>query len=345
MTGKTILDLQKHQEEMRTAPPVWLCQKEGTRVRVHLAGLGDVGRTTLTALSLLGGDVIESLGIYDLNAGQMRRLELELNQICDPFDGRRIPPVYMLSERDLFDCEVFVFCVARQVPEVGTEQGDVRMAQFETNRAIAAWYGQSAAKVGYCGLFLVMSDPVELLCRAVLLASREGNQGLLPGQIQGCGLGVMHGRACFLARREDAFRDYLAEGRVFGSHGRELVAANSIREESYDDTCSRGLTERVVRANLQVRECGFKPYIAPACSSGALTILRILKGQWNYSSNDLGGVYFGGKNRTTEHGIEWEILPLPELLFERLKCAYQNLEKSYCIGRMPCSERTTPRER
>lgn len=327
MTGNTILNLRKRPEEGRTAPPIWLCRKEGPRMRVHLAGLGDVGRTTLTALSLLGGDVIESLGIYDLNTAQMQRLELELNQICDPCGGRRIPPVYMLTEQELFDCEVFVFCVARQVPQVGAEQEDVRMAQFEANRSIAAWYAQRAGEAGYPGLFLVMSDPVELLCRAVLLASRKGNQGLLPGQIQGCGLGVMHGRACFFARREELFGDYLDGGRVFGSHGRELVAANSIREECYDDARSRILTDRVIRANLQVREYGYKPYIAPACSSGALTILRILKGQWNYSSNFLGGVYFGGKNRTTESGIEWEALPLPELLFERLKCAYQNLER------------------
>lgn len=327
MMGKTILDLQKRPEEGKTAPPIWLHKKEGPRMRVHLAGLGDVGRTTLTALALLGGGVIESLGIYDLNTGQMGRLELELNQICDPFGGRRIPPVYMLTEGELFDCEVFVFCVARQVPEVGAEQEDVRMAQFEANRAIAGWYAKRAAERDYPGLFLVMSDPVELLCREVLLASRQGDRGLLPGQIQGCGLGVMHGRARFFAQREDAFRDYLAEGRVFGSHGRELVAANSIRAGQYDDGCSRRLTEWVIRANLQVRGYGFKPYIAPACSSGALTILRILEGKWNYSSNYLGGVYFGGKNRTTEKGIEWEVLPLPEPLFERLKCAYQNLEK------------------
>ena len=51
------------------------------------------------------------------------------------------------------------------------------------------------------GLFLVMSDPVDPLCRAAYLASNRdeaGNldhQGLLPEQIRGLGLGVMNARS------------------------------------------------------------------------------------------------------------------------------------------------------
>lgn len=326
--GHTLSELKSKQEKERKVPPLWLCRTPGERKRIHLAGLGDVGRTTLTSLALLGGDVVESLGIYDLQDTQVQRLELELNQMYDPFDGRRIPPVYGLKESELFDCDLFVFCVAKQVPAIGgKEQEDVRMAQFEANRSIVSWYAKKAGDAGYRGLFLVMSDPVELLCKAALLASEESRSALAPGQIQGCGLGVMNARAVYFARREESFRDFLTEGRVFGSHGRELVAANSILEEHYDEVCSVRLTEQVIRANLLVRGTGFKPYIAPAVSSGALTILRTIKGEWNYSSNYLGGIYFGGKNRTTENGIEWEETPLPEALFQRLQTSYHNLEK------------------
>lgn len=326
----TILDLQKEPHmPYKTVSPSWLCRKEGEKKRVHLAGLGDVGRTTLTGLVLTGGEVIESLGIYDLNLLQMQRLELELNQIASPFERKWIPPVSMLTEEELFQCDVFIFCVTRQVPEVGKEQGDVRMAQFASNRRIIEWYAKRACREGYRGLFLVMSDPVELLCKAALLACEGEVSPLAPGQIQGCGLGVMNARAMYFARREEEFRDYLAEGRVFGSHGEELVAANSIRKKQYDNTLSIRLTEQTIRANLEVRRLGFKPYIAPAFSSGVCTILGILKGEWNYSSNYLGGVYFGGKNRTAEAGVEWETLPLPRQLFERLQQSYHNLEKKY----------------
>ena len=322
----SLQNLKRQREAGRRFCPSWLCRMPEERKKIHLAGLGDVGRTTLTGLALLGGDVIDALGIYDLQEAQVRRLELELNQIYDPFGGRRIPPVYGVKEEDLFDCDVFVFCVAKQVPAIGKEQEDVRMAQFEANRKIVSWYAQKAGEAGYQGLFLVMSDPVELLCKEVLLYSRRGRNGLMPEQVQGCGLGVMNARAVYFARREERFQDFLTEGRVFGSHGRELVVANSILTEHYDEERSVSLTEQVIRANLLVRDVGFKPYIAPAVSSGALTILRVLKGEWNYSSNYLGGIYFGGKNRTTECGVEWEEFPLPPALFHRRQESYRKLE-------------------
>lgn len=62
MMGKTILDLRKRPEERKAVPPIWLHKKEGPRMRVHLAGLGDVGRTTLTALALLGGASLNHWG-------------------------------------------------------------------------------------------------------------------------------------------------------------------------------------------------------------------------------------------------------------------------------------------
>ena len=46
------------------------------------------------------------------------------------------------------------------------------------------------------------------------------------------------------------------------------MLANSI--DRYDDALSRELTEKVKRANLDMRALGFKPYAAPALSSGAL---------------------------------------------------------------------------
>jgi hypothetical protein len=328
----TILDLGKDREPeglpvSHPLPPRWLCQQEGERKTIHLAGLGDVGGTVLIGLSLLGGDVIESLGIYDLNENQCSRWEMELNQIAAPFGTKRIPPTTILSEETLFDCDVFAFCVAKAVPAVGSNVGDVRMAQFEANRAIVSWYAKKAADAHFQGLFLVISDPVDLLCKAAFLGAKEGAFPLHPGQIQGCGLGVMNARASYYAKKDPAFSSYLTEGRAFGPHGKDLVLANSIEKGHYDDALSRSLTDLAVTANLKVRDAGFKPYIAPALSSAALTILLILKGEWNYSSNYLNGVYFGAKNRTTPEGTQWEILPLPEPLFARLSQSYEHLRE------------------
>ncbi len=72
---------------------------------------------------------------------------------------------------------------------------------------------------------------------------------------------------------------------------------------------------------------GYKPYVAPALSSAAISILLTLRGEWHYSSNFLGGIYMGAKNRSTVYGLELEHLPLPPQLLERLQTVVSTLEQ------------------
>ena len=300
------------------------------RKKVHLLALGDVGSMVLTTLKLLGGDCIEELGIYDVNDAVCRRWESELNQAAYPWAYDALPEVVILKEEELFDCDVFVFCASKGIPPVGSDIKDVRMAQFEANRELISLFAKKARMDGFKGLFAVVSDPVDPLCKAAFLASNENmegrfdGKGLLPEQIQGYGLGVMNARAAYYAKQDARFASFLTEGRAYGPHGENLVIANSI--EHYDDALSRELTHLAVEANLRTRELGFKPYVAPAISSAAISILLTLRGEWHYSSNFLGGVYMGCKNRTTEYGLEMEALLLPEALFSRIEKAYQSLE-------------------
>ena len=67
--------------------------------------------------------------------------------------------------------------------------------------------------------------------------------------------------------------------------------------------------------------------VAPAFSSGALSILLALRGEWHCGSVFLGGIYMGVKNRFTENGLETEILPLPDALHDRIRTAAENLKK------------------
>ena len=308
----------------------WLCHRPGKKLRLSMAGLGDVGQNIAIGLTTLSGDKIERLGIYDLNSAQCRRMQTELSQIADPFSGRAFPEIVIPGENELFDCDVFVFCATRSVPALDSGVADVRMAQYEANRPIVKGYARKAAGAGFKGLFLVVSDPVDLLCLAAARAGcapGEGIRPMHPLQFQGCGLGVMNARAAFFARQDPRFASYLREGRAFGPHGKDLVIANSILPEHYDDKLSSELTRLAVTANLKVRELGFKPFIAPAYSSAVFTILAIISGEYNYSAAYLNGVYFGAKNRTTEEGIDWEAPELPEGLFARIKKAYRLLEK------------------
>ena len=299
------------------------------KVRVNLLALGDVGSTLLLGLRLMGGDVISSIGICDLREGVAQRWEFELNQIQLPGPYDALPPVEIVSPEQLFDGDVILFCASRFVPDTAVKTGDVRMAQSRLNRELAALYAQKARQARYRGLFCVVSDPVDPLCRAVLTESNRAPsgemdyQGLFSHQVRGFGLGVMNARAAYYARKDPRFASFLTEGRSFGPHGEDLVIANSI--DRSDDGLSRLLTERPVHAHLQMREMGFKPYVAPALSSGALSLLLCLRGQWHCSSTYLDGVFMGARNRVLPTGTELERLPLPQALRDRLQTTMDRL--------------------
>jgi len=319
----------------------YLCQIElGKKVNVNILALGDVGGNLLTGLVLLGGDIIESIGIFDINGNNAERYEAEMNQIAYPpvlsnlsvgadlgnANVRRIPKVFVIdSEDELFNCDIFIFCASKGVPAVGANVSDVRMAQYEGNKPIVEHYAKLASSKSFSGVFAVVSDPVDNLCKAAYLAS-----GLNPGQFHGFGLGVMNGRALYYAKKEKRFEQYLTEGRAFGPHGQDLVLANSI--SNYDDELSKELTKLVTVENIRIRNLGFKPFIAPAFSSGAISILSLIRGEWNYSSKYIGigaeGAFLGALNRVVVGKIEIENALLPEKLFERIKVAYENLKTS-----------------
>ena len=300
--------------------------------RVHLLAVGDVGGTLLTALKLLGGDVISAVGICDLSESTVARWVTEMGQITWPWDYDALPEVEAVPPERLFDCDVFIFAAARAIPPVGSGVQDVRMAQLAANRPLVERFARQARAADFQGLFIVLSDPVDQLCQAAWRASNAGGEpeqpdllGLLPEQVQGFGLGVMNARAAYFAKRDPRFAAFLTGGRAFGPHGRGLVIANDL--ENYDDELSQELTRLTLEANLRVRELGFKPYVAPAVSSGAMQLLLSLRGEWHCGSVPLGGVWFGCRNRFTARGLELETLSLPEALFARLQETEQMLRE------------------
>lgn len=306
-------------------------KNNGGKKRVNILAIGDVGSTLLTGLKLMGGDVISEIGICDLSEKITARWEFEMNQVSLPWEYDAFPTVKVVTPENLFDCDVFVFVASKGIPPVGSGVKDVRMAQFEANSAIMAHYAKMARKAKFAGLFAAVSDPVDPLAKTALIESNKDENGdldyngLFPEQIQGFGLGVMNARAAYYAKRDSRFASFLTEGRSFGPHGQDLVIANSV--ENYDDALSRELTQLTVTANLAMRELGYKPYVAPALSSGALSLLLSLRGKWHCGSVYLGGAYMGVKNRFTSNGLEAESIKMPDALFERIELAYSRLKE------------------
>ena len=312
---------------VNTGRPGWkslLKNAPAGKKRVHILAIGDVGSTLLTGLKLLGGDVISKIGICDISEQNLRRWEFEMGQVwlAPPYQDL-FPEVEIVPPERLFDCDVFVFAASKGIPPVGSQVRDVRMAQFESNAGLVRHYARMARAQEFRGLWAQVSDPVDPLAKTAYLESNRDENGtwdglgLMPEQVQGYGLGVMNARAAYYAKRDERFASFLTEGRVFGPHGEGLWAADSV--DYYDEALSRELTELTLTANLKMREMGFKPYVAPALSSGALSLLLTLRGEWHCGSVFLDGIYMGCRNRYTPAGIETELLPaIPDALFGHL---------------------------
>lgn len=322
----------KEVTSINTNHPSWmdvLDKPVKTKWRLNLIALGDVGSNLLIGLRLLGGDSIEEIGIYDRNINSLKRWEHEINQIRRPFDELAFPKVVPIEEKDLFDCDIFVFCASKGIPPVGSEVTDVRMAQFESNSKIVGDYAKMARDENFQGIFAVVSDPVDLLCKVAYLESNKDEndeldfKGLSSDQVIGYGLGVMNARACFYAEQSPDMIHYLEEGRVFGPHGEGLIVANSI--ENYNEEISEYLTSKTINANKEVRAFGYKPFIAPSLSSGSLSLIATINGDWFYGSTFMKDVYMGSKCRLLPSGIEVEQLNLPDNLLEEIEKTYNNL--------------------
>lgn len=289
------------------------------KFKLQVCGLGDVGGTMLEGLRLLAGREITEIGIYDRNEDKKDRWYREANQILRP-DLTYMPPVKVLREEDLFTGDVFIFCVTAAVPGVGQENsGDVRLIQFEKNAAILESYVKLAGERGYKGDFFIVSDPVDQLCMHA-----HSLKILRSQQIRGFGLGVMYARAIFHARELGLDHKEL---KVYGPHGNGLLVLNSLSD--YDVAVSDELTDLTRGENLAIRKTGFKPYVGPALSSGAISILRCLKGDWHYSSTLLDGIWFGAKNMVDGLYTRYECLPLMEEFHERLAETRAIVEKAY----------------
>ena len=320
---------------LNTLYPNWkdvLTYNEPIKWRINVVGLGDVGGTLLTGLKLLGVDKIQSLGLYDRDKNRIDRYKYELSQILSPDMLESSINITSTTEEDVFNCDMFVFCVSVGVPEVGKESTDVRLIQFEGNAKIIGHYATLAREKNFNGIFAVVSDPVDLLCKSAFIASNtgiDGNmdfKGLAPEKIRGYGLGVMNARACYYSLQKDATKHYMHEGRAFGPHGEGLIIADSII--NYNEVLSESLTHSTKIANLEVRSTGFKPYIAPALSSGALSILATINSKWHYSATFIGGTFMGCKNRLLPSGTELETTDLNEALLRKLNSTYKLLSES-----------------
>ncbi len=293
--------------------------------RLTIIGLGDVGRTLAVGLKLLAPAVLSEIGIYDLDASRTAALEMELNQI-QALDFQDVP-VVVKDDKTLFDSDVIVFTASKSVPAVGADIADVRLHQFKSNATILESYVENAANCHYEGMLFIMSDPVDLLCKVALEKAKKLNSAqITPIKIRGFGLGVMYARARYYAKQMQLI-NFDSQAMAFGPHGSGLVVVDNYSDVNM--TISKSLSEKAVMANLAVRDYGEKPYIAPALSSGALSIVAMLEGRWQHSAVYFDNVFCGVRNRMTPNGIELKTIPYHKQVDQWLIQTLKQLEKQY----------------
>lgn len=294
------LDFEVHMIRQQDASIMEEVMKKKKPFTLSIMGLGDVGGTLLMGLRLLGRDILKEIRIFDLNDKKRRRYYLEINEVSD---GTNLPPVKEAGIEEIFNTDVLVFTVSVFIPPVGTNLTDVRLVQFEKNRRILLDYSKKAEESGFKGYYFIVSDPVDLLCMNLM------DEGKIPShRIRGFGLGVMEARARFIAKEKEVFSEDL---RTFGPHGKGLIVINSI--ENYDPKLSQELTHLTERENFRVRETGFKPYIAPALSSGSISILKALNEEEHLSTWFNGKAFMGSRNTLNESFTQASKVSLKEL--------------------------------
>jgi hypothetical protein len=288
-------------------------EQEGTCVAI--AGLGRVGGVAATVLALTPRRVsgIRELLISDVDAANQERWLLELDSIARWRSRDVLPLVVPTTISEVFSrCDVFLFAATDSVPPLGT-QGDVRLMQFGPNRTILRPFLEQARAAGYTGLFLIVSDPVELLAQAAFFDSNShrtgafAGDGLAPERIAGLGLGVMWGRALACARREGWEWTVARFGAAYGPHGPDVVVFDDVRKPNIRR--SETLTGAAREGNVQIRSLGHLPYVGPGTSSVGLMLPPLLAGEEALASMLLEGIYFGAPAR-----LDWGVYPTPRPL-------------------------------
>ena len=289
-----------------------LAQPEKAGVSVAVAGLGRVGGAAATVLSALpvARTGVRELLLYDIDAANQERWLLELGAIAEWRGTDALPVVRATTPEQVFHtCDVFLFVATAGVPPLGIEQ-EVRIVQFQPNRAILHGFLERARAARFTGLFLVISDPVDWLAQAAFHDSNTDGvghftgDGLAPERIAGLGLGVMWARALAAARREGWEPAVRARGAVFGPHDADVIAFDDLAAPNV--ARSAVITRAAREANFVIRRLGFLPHVAPGVSSVALALPHLLAGREVLASVIADGLYLGCPAR-----CEWGVLPQP----------------------------------
>lgn len=129
---------------------------QSKRNKIILIGIGDVGATYAYALTLLG--IGREIGIIDLNKNKAQGDALDLSDalaFCDP------KSIYQAEYSDCRDAELVVITAG-----LAQKPGESRLDLVDKNLKIFKTIVGSVVAAGFQGIFLVATNPVDIMTYA-----------------------------------------------------------------------------------------------------------------------------------------------------------------------------------
>ncbi|MCL4364622.1 hypothetical protein M1328_05295 [Patescibacteria group bacterium] len=282
------------------------------KVTIAIYGLGDIGSFVAQSLySQSSNDSgINRLILASKSRNTVEAMKIELEDIGLERDAH--PSLIGVTQdniEEIFAADIILFLASGPIPPADSTSMnvDVRAVQYSANVKILRELLQHASKVNWGGTLLVASDPVEQLAMAALQSSVSYNHN--NQRIAGFGAAINYGRA---RRQAEEMGLSTNEVRVFGAHGKSVVAVPSLK--GYDKDAAEKLSLRTGLRNYRVREQLKKPWRAPAAwMSNALQ--NLLKHEQTWASSflpgnggkDDNGAFFGSRSVGDVHLHLWDV--------------------------------------
>jgi hypothetical protein len=231
-------------------------------VKLAVFGLGDIGGFVAQTIYAQDTEVsnVSDLLISSRDANSVATMNIELQDI--KIQGRKHPnviPVTLDRLDDLFKADVILFLASGYIPPADSTslKIDVRAIQYTANTQILRELAEHGKKIGWDGILIMASDPVEQMAMSSL------KNMVLPGgnnqRIAGFGAAINHSRARNQAEEMGLPPDSVE---VYNVHGKPMIAIPFV--DQFSRRLAEKLSLRVGLRNYASRKHSRKPWRAPA---------------------------------------------------------------------------------
>ncbi|MCD8018129.1 MAG: L-lactate dehydrogenase [Clostridiales bacterium] len=179
--------------------------KGNDRRKIVLVGTGMVG--TSYAYALLNQNLCDELVLIDINQKKAEGEAMDLNHGV-PFSGGNME-IYAGEYTDCHDADMVVLTAG--LPQ---KEGQSRLDLLRENRKVFHTILESVLESGFHGIFLVATNPVDLMARIVYEIS-----GFPPGKVIGTGTALDTARLRYLLGEKFMIDPRNMHAYVMGEHG------------------------------------------------------------------------------------------------------------------------------